>query len=132
MLTTCMSCDSTQDLESADQEGWQSFDLTSFADQPSDLIRIVIKGTGSGAPGFEILDANFLGEEFAVPADDTITVSSRSCRAGCPMLWDRYSVPFLCSEICVVRKSMCLCMWTMAAEEVADALSFLVATIEGC
>ena len=71
----------SQDLESVDQEGWQSFDLTSYADQTVSSIAIVIKGTGSGAPGFKILDANFLGEEVIVPSDGTISVSSPRCRA---------------------------------------------------
>ena len=52
-----------------DQEGWQSFDLTSYADQTVTRISIVIKGTGSGAPGFKILDAKFLGEEVVIPRD---------------------------------------------------------------
>ncbi len=68
------ACDPRQGLESADQEGWQSFDLTSYADQPVSSIGIVVRGTGSGAPGFELLDGNFLGQEVEVYSD-TVTVS---------------------------------------------------------
>ncbi len=71
-----VACDSRQDLESADQEGWQSFDLTGYATETVTRIALVLKGTGSGAPGFTLLDANFMGEAVVVPKD-TFYVSAR-------------------------------------------------------
>ncbi|CAN0133967.1 unnamed protein product [Scytosiphon promiscuus] len=54
-------------LESADAAGWQSFDLTSYADRHVTSIGVVMKGTGSGAPGFKLLDARILGIEIFNP-----------------------------------------------------------------
>lgn len=64
----------SQDLESTDMTGWQSFDLTSISDQEVTAVEIVVRGTGSGAPGFALLDARVIG----TPADnptDTFYVS---------------------------------------------------------
>ncbi|CAM9195943.1 unnamed protein product, partial [Hapterophycus canaliculatus] len=62
-------------LESTDAEGWQSFDLTSYADQYVTSIGIEMKGTGSGAPGFKLLDARILGIQIDNPTD-TLYVGS--------------------------------------------------------
>lgn len=56
--------------------GWQSFDLTSFSDQEVSAIAIVIKGTGSGTPGFKLLDARVIGTPAGNPTD-TFYVSRR-------------------------------------------------------
>ncbi|CAN0405209.1 unnamed protein product, partial [Ascophyllum nodosum] len=52
-----------QNLESADAEGWQSFDVSQFlsTNQYVTVISLVMRGTGSGAPGFYLLDARFIG-----------------------------------------------------------------------
>ena len=52
-----------QNLESADAEGWQSFDVSQYlnADQYVTVISLVMRGTGSGASGFYLLDARFIG-----------------------------------------------------------------------
>lgn len=82
-----------QDLESEDIAEWQPFDLTGYATQLVTSIGIEIKGTGSGAPGFALLDANILGTQTANPTD-TVYVSmnrhkifvapstARSCLSG--------------------------------------------------
>ncbi|CAN0303751.1 unnamed protein product, partial [Ectocarpus sp. 12 AP-2014] len=54
-------------LESTDTAGFQSFDLTGFADQYVTSIGIEMKGTGSGAPGFAMLDAVVLGTQIDNP-----------------------------------------------------------------
>eukprot|EP00752_Nemacystus_decipiens_P014959 g13318.t1 len=56
-------------LESEDTDGWQSFDLTSYAGEYVTVITLVIKGTGSGAPGFKLLDARFMGTPIDNPSD---------------------------------------------------------------
>lgn len=52
-----------QGLESADTAEWQSFDLSQHVDPGQYLteIDIIIKGTGSGAPGFKMLDLRVVG-----------------------------------------------------------------------
>ena len=72
----------TQDLESSDQEGWQSFDLTSYADQTTTMVSIVMKGTGSQAPGFALQDANILGNEVTIAKDRFYVSAQQSWRAG--------------------------------------------------
>lgn len=59
-----------------DVEGWQSFDIGSSLEEGAYLTRIVIviKGTGSGAPGFKLSDARFLGTSIDNPTD-TLYVS---------------------------------------------------------
>ncbi|CBJ31644.1 hypothetical protein Esi_0270_0027 [Ectocarpus siliculosus] len=49
--------------------GFQSFDLTGFADQYVTSIGIEMKGTGSGAPGFAVLDPMVLGAKIDNPSD---------------------------------------------------------------
>lgn len=55
-----------QSLESENKEGWQAFDLTGI-DQYVALISIVIKGTGSGSPGFKMLNAKIIGNPIENP-----------------------------------------------------------------
>lgn len=52
-----------QGLESVDTAEWQSFDLSQHLDPDQYLteIDIVVKGTGSGAPGFKMLDFRAVG-----------------------------------------------------------------------
>ncbi|CAM9649069.1 unnamed protein product [Ascophyllum nodosum] len=52
-----------ENLESIDAEGWQSFDVSQYlsANQYVTVISLVMRGTGSGAPGFYLLDARFIG-----------------------------------------------------------------------
>ncbi|CAM9126140.1 unnamed protein product [Scytosiphon promiscuus] len=64
------------DLESTDAAGWQSFDLTSNADEYVTSIGIVMKGTGSGAPGFKLLDGRFLGTKVDNPTDTFVVGST--------------------------------------------------------
>lgn len=58
-----------QGLESVDSAEWQSFDLSQYAapDQYLTEINVVIKGTGSGAPGFRMLDLRVLGTVIGNP-----------------------------------------------------------------
>ena len=58
-----------QDLESQDVAGWQSFDLTGYATQLVTGLGIEIRGRGSGAPGFALLDANIMGTKADNPTD---------------------------------------------------------------
>ena len=53
-----------------DQEGWQSFDLTGYDGEFAVEVSITIKGTGSGSPGFQLLDARFIGEPIDNPTDN--------------------------------------------------------------
>eukprot|EP00752_Nemacystus_decipiens_P013409 g11873.t1 len=48
-------------IESEDVDGWQSFDLSSAADQYVTTVKIVMQGTRSGAPGFKLLDSRVMG-----------------------------------------------------------------------
>ena len=52
-----------QNLTSTDAEGWQSFDVSRYLStgQYVTVISLVMRGTGSGAPGFYLLDARFIG-----------------------------------------------------------------------
>ena len=61
-------CPSRQGLESQDAEGWQSFDLSSYTGYVTH-ITVVIKGTGSGAPGFKLLNARFMGTAVDNPSN---------------------------------------------------------------
>lgn len=65
-----------QGLESTDTAGFQSFDLTGAANQYVTSIGIQMKGTGSGAPGFAMLDAYVFGTKLDNPTD-TFYVSVR-------------------------------------------------------
>lgn len=53
--------------------GWQSFDIAGDA-VAATVVEIVMKGTGSGAPGFKLLDARVMGDIVDNPTD-TIYVS---------------------------------------------------------
>eukprot|EP00903_Cladosiphon_okamuranus_P020463 g18782.t1 len=63
------------DLESENVAGWQSFDLTDYSTQFVTGMSIVMKGRGSGAPGFALLDANIMGTQTEDPTD-TVYVGS--------------------------------------------------------
>eukprot|EP00903_Cladosiphon_okamuranus_P018639 g17154.t1 len=63
------------DLESQDAEGWQSFDVSSYAGHVIE-ITLVIKGTGSGAPGFKLLDARLMGASIDNPTDTFVVGST--------------------------------------------------------
>lgn len=58
-------------MESSDIAGWQSFDLDGVLDSDQYLtkIKLTMKGTGSGAPGFRLLDARFIGTPIDNPTD---------------------------------------------------------------
>lgn len=71
----------SQGLESVDSAEFQSFDLTSYTGQYATSIGIIMQGTGSGAPGFKMLDGRVLGTQIDNPTD-TFFVSAR--RAGAP------------------------------------------------
>lgn len=64
-----------QDVESENTAEWQSFDLTGYATELVTLMSLEIKGTGSGAPGFAMLDANIMGTQTENPTD-TVYVSA--------------------------------------------------------
>lgn len=70
-----------QGFESSDQEGWQSFDLTDYDGDLVAEVWLTIKGTGSGAPGFQLLDARFIGECIDNPTN-TLYVSEGGSRYG--------------------------------------------------
>lgn len=58
-----------QDFESADVAGWQSFDFESvLGDRYITMVNLIMKGTGSGAPGFSMLDARVIGTPIANPS----------------------------------------------------------------
>lgn len=61
-------------MESENTAEWQIFDLTGYATQLVTGISIGIKGRGSGAPGFALLDANIMGTQTINPTD-TVYVS---------------------------------------------------------
>ncbi|CAM9252697.1 unnamed protein product, partial [Ectocarpus sp. 12 AP-2014] len=61
-------------FESVDSEGWQRFELGTI-DDPVTEIAIVMKGTGSGAPGFKLANARFFGTAIDNPSD-TLYVGS--------------------------------------------------------
>ncbi|CAM9648998.1 unnamed protein product [Ascophyllum nodosum] len=69
---------SIENLESADAEGWQSFDVSQYlnADQYVTVISLVMRGTGSGAPGFYLLDARFIGVAEKNPTNQFYVVST--------------------------------------------------------
>ena len=62
-----------QGLESTDAAGWQSFNIAG-GDLIVTSVEIIVKGIGSGAPGFQLLDGRVVGEVVDNPTD-TITVS---------------------------------------------------------
>lgn len=81
-----------QDLESSDIAEWQSFDLTGYTDQTVTSIGIEIKGTGSGAPGFALLDANILGTQIDNPTD-TVYVSVKWAKVDFSAQINRITTP---------------------------------------
>ncbi|CAM9160508.1 unnamed protein product [Ectocarpus sp. 4 AP-2014] len=64
-------------FESADTADWQSFDLSQHldADQFLTEINVVVQGTGSGAPGFAMLDFRVMGTAIDNPTN-TVYVGS--------------------------------------------------------
>ncbi|CAM9952012.1 unnamed protein product [Ascophyllum nodosum] len=56
-------------LESEDTAGWQTFDLQLDADQTVTEVSLVIRGTGSGASGFHLQNAGFMGTRVDNPTD---------------------------------------------------------------
>lgn len=62
-------------MESLNTAGFQSFDLTSFTGEYATSVGIVMRGAGSGAPGFKLLDARVLGTQIDNPTD-TVYVSA--------------------------------------------------------
>lgn len=74
---SCLNSSWLQGWESVDTAEWQSFDLSQHldADQYLTEISIVVRGTGSGASGFRMLDLRILGTAIDNPTD-TIYVSA--------------------------------------------------------
>eukprot|EP00903_Cladosiphon_okamuranus_P018634 g17151.t1 len=68
-------------LESVDTAEWQSFDLSQYVDPGQYLteIDLIIKGTGSGAPGFKMLDFRVKGTIIDNPTG-VLHVGSRNIR----------------------------------------------------
>lgn len=60
--------------------GAQSFDIDGGA-VTATSVEIVMKGTGSGAPGFKLLDARVIGDMVDNPTD-TFYVSRAECRGA--------------------------------------------------
>ncbi|CAM9369501.1 unnamed protein product, partial [Sphacelaria rigidula] len=59
-----------QGLESTNIAGWQSFDVSAeLGDQYATMVNIVMKGTGSGAAGWSMLDARIIGAPIENPSD---------------------------------------------------------------
>lgn len=52
-----------------DSAEFQSFDLSSYAGEYATSIGVTMQGTGSGAPGFKLLDARVLGTQIDNPTD---------------------------------------------------------------
>lgn len=68
-------------MESVDSAEFQSFDLSSYTGEYATSIGVVMQGTGSGAPGFKLLDARVLGTQIDNPTS-TFYVSVFSGRGG--------------------------------------------------
>lgn len=83
ILVWCLNSCWLQGWESADTAEWQSFDLSQHldADQYLTEIDIVIRGTGSGEPGFKMLDLRVLGTAIDNPTD-TVYVSQPTTAHG--------------------------------------------------
>lgn len=60
-----------EDFESAEVEGWQSFALAGLVDADTYVteITIVMRGTGSGVPGFKLSNARVMGTPIDNPSD---------------------------------------------------------------
>ncbi|CAN0221443.1 unnamed protein product [Pylaiella littoralis] len=99
-------------FESANVEGWQSFALAELVDDDSYVteITIVIQGTGSGDPGFKLLNARFMGTAIDNPSDIFYVGSTRLDS------WDSQRYPDFVGEgtgdqkaimgaICAVKKT---------------------------
>lgn len=84
-LPFCFRRNHWQDLESVDTAGFQSFDLTSFIGQYATSIGVIMRGTGSGAPGFKLLDGRILGTQIDNPTS-TFYVSAFAREEGKPAL----------------------------------------------
>ncbi|CAM9670164.1 unnamed protein product [Ascophyllum nodosum] len=56
-------------LESENTTGWQTFELQLDANQTVTEVHLIMKGTGSGASGFYLLDARFIGSLAENPTD---------------------------------------------------------------
>lgn len=69
-----------QGLESADVTGWQSFDIAGGA-YTATSVEIIMQGTGSGAPGFKMLDARVIGDVVDNPTDTFYVSKERA--PGC-------------------------------------------------
>lgn len=68
--------------------GWQSFDIAGEA-VTATVVEIIMKGTGSAAPGFKLLDARVIGDVVDNPTD-TFYVSSLEL-AACLSSYDAAS-----------------------------------------
>ncbi|CAM9933566.1 unnamed protein product [Pylaiella littoralis] len=98
------------DLESADVAGLQSFDLTSYVTDLVTSVTITMRGTGSGADGFKLLDARFLGTQVDNPSDTFYVGTTRI------QYWGGFAYPDFVGEgtgdqkaimgaICAVKKA---------------------------
>lgn len=58
-----------QGLESKDTSDWQTFEVQLNDDQTVTEVRLIMKGTISGASGFHLLDAAFMGIATDNPTD---------------------------------------------------------------
>eukprot|EP00752_Nemacystus_decipiens_P014960 g13319.t1 len=63
-------------LESVDSSEFQSFDLTSYTGEYATFVGVVMQGTGSGAPGFKLLDGRILGTQMGNPTDTFYVAST--------------------------------------------------------
>ena len=64
-------------MESVDTTEWQTFEVELDDDQTVTEVHLVMKGTGSGASGFYLLDARFMGTSVDNPTDTFyVSVSS--------------------------------------------------------
>lgn len=66
-------------LESADAAGWQTFELGQLVPPGQSVtdVDLVMQGTGSGADGFRLLDARFVGTPVEPPNDSRTVGSTR-------------------------------------------------------
>eukprot|EP00903_Cladosiphon_okamuranus_P018636 g17153.t1 len=63
-------------LESVDSAEFQSFDLTSYTGMYATSIGVTMQGTGSGAPGFKLLDGRVLGTQMDNPTSTFYVAST--------------------------------------------------------
>lgn len=127
-----------QGLESQDAAGWQSFDLSGYTGEHVTLISLVIKGTGSGAPGFKLLDARFMGTPIDNPSDTFYVSGEELFGVTSPHVLGGVASPAACSRrnplgdvvLRAENQSPMYLLWSFTPCQMA-LLFFVVRVIDG-